>query len=224
MDKTRRILVLISSGLIVLLTALGSYVMLTNTNEGILTVYGISNLKFFTVDSNLLLGLTHLAYLILAVTGVLDNDDRVRLWMERLVYIATVAVSLTFTVVVFFFAPSLGLSPLLQDANLYFHLIIPVLAIVICCALHRGRVIPMKETAMALIPPVLYGVYYTLILLTRGVHFPETDWYGFANGGIVGSALTACGIFLVTWALALLLRLAAGSTYRQARHKQTSEV
>ena len=198
------------------LTVIGLSITFTSREEGILTVYGAENLKFFTVDSNLLLGLAHLAALLLGVTGVLGKNGQLRLWTERLLYVATAAVSLTLTVVVCFFAPSLGLGPLTQGANLYFHLIEPVLAIVIFCVFHRGRHIPLWETAAAVAPSVIYGLYYTAVLLVRGVRFPDTDWYGFASGGPIGSLLTAAAVFLLTWLLALLLRLAAGGTRRRA--------
>lgn len=201
---------LICSGAIALLTAAGCCVMLTGTNEGILSVYGLHNLKFFTVVSNLFLGLVSLTHVILAVSGYLEKHGKAQRWTERLIYIGTTAVSLTFVVVVCFFAPSLGLAPLLRDANLYYHLIIPVLAILAFCLFHRDRHIPLWETSLALIPSVLYGVYYTSVLLAKGVHFPDTDWYGFAAGGAAGSAATALGIFLVTWLLALALRTLSG--------------
>ena len=199
-----------AAGLIVLLTAVGLYITLTNTSEGILTAYGIENLKFFTVDSNLLLGLAYLAELCLAGTGLWKRSARLRLWTERLIYIATVAVALTFTVVAVFFGPAVGYPPLYQDANLFFHLIVPVLGMVSLCVLHRGRPIPLGETAAALIPSVLYGAAYTANLLVRGARFPETDWYGFASGGVTGAAATAAGVLVTTWLLALLLRRAAG--------------
>lgn len=212
----------LASSLLVALTAIGLYKTLTGTNEGILIAYGAENLKYFTVDSNLLLGLVYLLELILSAACIPEKNERVRLLTEQLLYIATVAVALTFTVVAVFFGPSVGYAPLYQDANLYFHLIIPVLAIASYCLFHRGRFIPLWETSAALIPSMLYGAYYTVVLLLYGAHFPETDWYGFASGGIVGSVISASGVFLVTWAMALLLRLAAGGTKRQAAPAEPS--
>ena len=196
--------------LIVLLTVIGTYVMVTDRNEGFLTVYGIRNLKFFTVDSNLFLGLVCALEL-----GYAAGARSAPIWLERLLYIATVAVSLTFTVVVVFFGPALGYQKLFQGANLYFHLIIPVLAVLSFCTIRHSRSIPLWETAAALVPSVLYGAFYTAVLLVRGIHFPDTDWYGFASGGVIGSILTAGGIFLTTWILALLLRWLSGGTKRK---------
>lgn len=197
---------LAASALIVVLTAIGACVMLTNSREGLLIVHGVRNFRYFTVDSNILLGLVHLALLITACV----RRGRTPLVLECLVYVATVATSLTFAIVVGFFGPSIGYGELFRDANLYFHGIVPVLGIVVLCVFHRRR-IPMRETLIAVIPSAVYGLYYTLVLLTRGVRFPDTDWYGFAQNGLGGSVVSAAGVFLVTWVLALLLRLAAGS-------------
>ena len=218
-EKKQSIPACILAGLIVLLTVIGTCVMIRSRSKGLLIADGLENLKYYTVDSNLFVGVVHLGYLILAAARGVESNDSVQLWTERFIYIAVTAVSLTFVVVVLFFAPFVGLAPLMQDANLYFHLIIPVLAIVSFCAFHRDRAIPLWETALALIPPVLYGLYYTIVLLVKGVHFPFTDWYGFAAGGVWGSVLTAAMIFLLTWALALLLRLGVGGTLRQARRR-----
>ena len=220
MTERPRIPKLVSSALLVILTAVGTYITLTSRSKGLLTSFGVQNFKYFTVDSNLLLGLVCLAELILTAAGVTARSERVRLWLERLVYVATVAVALTFTVVVCVFAPFVGLRPLVQDANLYFHLIEPVLAMLALCAFRRGRMIPLWETALALVPTTAYGLYYTAVLLARGVRFPETDWYGFASRGVVGSVAVAVFLHLLTWALALLLRLAAGGTKRQARRRE----
>ena len=216
MKNRKKAVSLSASALIVALTALGAYITFTSTEEGILTVYGSSNLKFFTVDSNLLLGLVCLFDLLMTAAGRTEQSERLRLWLDRLIYIATVAVALTFTVVAAFFGPSIGYSGLYQGANLYFHLIIPVLGMVFLCTLRRNRPIPLWETAAALIPALLYGLYYTATLLIFGVHFPDTDWYGFAAGGVSGSVIMAGGIFLTTWLLALLLRALSGGAKRRA--------
>lgn len=205
----RRARALISSGVIVLLTAVGTVVSLTSKSKGLLTSYGLENLKYFTVDSNLLLGLACLLELVLAAAG------RAPAWMDTLRYLATVAVSLTFTVVAVFFGPFVGYAPLYRDGNLFFHLLVPAVGILSFCVLRRGRFIPLRETGLAVLPSVAYGLYYTAVLLRRGVHFPDTDWYGFAAGGVVGSVLTAAAVFLLTWVLALLLRLASGGTKRR---------
>ena len=68
------------SGLIAVLTGIGTVIMLTNNKEGILTVYGAENLKFFTVESNLLIGIVHLLSLFLYDAS---GQER-RLWLDRL--------------------------------------------------------------------------------------------------------------------------------------------
>lgn len=199
MRSVRNVRRMLSAALIVLLALIGTAVTFTDRSEGLLTAFGLQNLRYFTVDSNLFLALVCLAELIAGLMG------KTELWLERLRYMATVAVALTFTVVAVFFGPFVGFAPLYRNGNLFFHLLIPVAAILSFCLLYR-RTVPLRETFLALIPSVLYGIYYTAVLLVRGVRFPETDWYGFAAGGLVGSVLSAAGIFLTTWLLALLLR------------------
>lgn len=203
--------------LMVLLTVLGAVIMVTNRKDGVLVAYGWENLKFFTVDSNLLLGLAYLLELGSLAAQRMGRLRRPPLWIARLLYVATVAVALTFTVVVAFFGPAIGYGELFRGANLFFHLVIPVLAMAFFCIFHRDRYISWPETGAALIPSVLYGLYYTGCLLVSGVHFPETDWYGFAAGGVVGAIISATSIFLITWVLALLLRLISGSAKRKER-------
>lgn len=216
MKSKRCSLTLLSSALIVVLTAVGTAVSLTSRSVNLLTAYGLQNLKYFTVDSNLFLGLVCLTELLLAAARRAGRIAEIPAWIGTLQYIAAVAVALTFTVVMVFFGPAVGYAPLLREGNLYFHLLVPLLALISFCTLRRGRYIPLRDTALALIPSVLYGAYYTVTLLLYGAHFPSTDWYGFALGGIRGSVMSASGIFLLTWLLALLLRLAAGGTRRAA--------
>ena len=208
---------LLSSGLIVVLTAIGAAVMFTKRNESILTAHGLQNLKYFTVDSNLFLSLACLAELVFAAAERAGRTDRDPPWLDTVIYAATVSVALTFTVVVLLFGPGIGYAPLFRGANLFFHLIIPVLAVAFFCTLRRDRQIPLGETALALIPPALYGAYYTAVLLLHGVHFPETDWYGFGSGGTARSVFTAAVILLLTWLLALLIRLLSGGRKCRAR-------
>ena len=240
--KTLRI---ISSALIVLLAAVGAVITFTGTKEGLLTAAGLQNLKFFTVDSNLFLGLVCLADLALAVedgraagkpgagddspagdpTGELTLPACVHPWLDRLMYMAVVAVTLTFVIVAVAFGPAVGYGLLYREANLFFHLVVPLLALVSFTVLRRARpaplrVIPLRETALAVMPAVIYGLYYTAVLLIYGVRFPDTDWYGFAAGGVRGSVISALGVLLLTWLLALGVRLLAGGRSPRKRTRK----
>ena len=219
-NRHNKYLRVISSGLIVILVAIGAVITFTSTKEGLLTARGLQNLKYFTVDSNLFLGLVCLVDVIAALIDLEHEKGpgsvpAARPLLELLRYTAVVAVTLTFTVVAVFFGPGVGYGFLYRDANLFFHLIIPVLGLLSFAATHRElpaslRPIPLWETLLALAPSVVYGVYYTVVLLVRGVHFPDTDWYGFAAGGVRGSMISAVGVLLATWLLALGVRLLAG--------------
>ena len=67
------------------------------------------------------------------------------------------------------------------------------------------------DNALALIPSILYAVYYVVNMVLNGVgEWPDTnDWYGFLNWGIPGAIGIAAGIFAVTYVIGLILRKAA---------------
>ena len=203
------------SALLIALAAVGAYLMLTNSEGEALTHRGLRSLIFFTVDSNLLMGLISVSDMAFCGAVLRGKRRMIPVWQERLYYMAVVSVSLTFGTVMLFLGPLLGYGAMFAGANLFFHLICPVLAILLFCGLHRGRYMPLWETLFALIPMALYGIYYTALLLIYGIHYPETDWYGFAAGGMRTAPFVAALITGATWGMAWLLRLAAGGRKRK---------
>ena len=60
--KAKAIAALVCSVFIVVMCAVAFGMMINNTGEKMLQVYGLENLKFFTVLSNLLLGMVSAVY------------------------------------------------------------------------------------------------------------------------------------------------------------------
>ena len=77
---------------------------------------GFSNLRYFTVLSNLFQGVVSLAYFF---------GRKV----SRLKYAATTAIAFTFIVVLCFLGPTRGYDSVYSGANFFSHLVVPVLAI-----------------------------------------------------------------------------------------------
>ena len=195
---------------IVVMTAIGCVVMLFfGSEDGILVAHGAENLKFFTVLSNLFEGLVSL---ILAL----------RLWRIRrgraagiphglflLKLIACVTVTVTFLVVALFFGPLYGYLILYEGANLWFHLVIPLLAILEFIFLDRFDELSFRETLLPVLAPLIYGLLYCLNLLANGVGTgPDTnDFYGFLLWGLPVGLCIFAGILLLVWAAGVLLRL-----------------
>lgn len=182
----------------VLLTWLG----MTLFGQGPLSENGLGNLKYFTVQSNLLEGAASVIWLI-----DVKRNGRAGAGAERLKYIAAASVALTFTVVMTFLGPLYGYTFMLHGANLFFHLIIPVASILEIVFLSDGEY-TLKDNNLAAIPPLIYGTLYLINILVNGIgEWPDTnDWYAFLAWGYPVGIVIFASICVVTWLLGLLMR------------------
>ena len=166
---------------------------------------GWSDLKYFTVESNLLVGIVALLWVILRLV---KGREGMPAFMTYLKYLSAAAVFVTFTVVVCFLGPLYGYGRMYYGANLFFHLLVPLAAIVEWALFEEGKV-SFRESFFAVIPPVLYGIGYLTNCIVNGVGSWETvrnDWYSFLEWGYgVGAAIFVV-IALIAWGLGLALR------------------
>ncbi len=151
-----------------------------NTEGSSLLASGFECFKFFTVDSNVLMGIASLLSLIF----ILIKKESVFISVFK--YIATASVTLTFLTVMFYLGPVFGMLSMLQGPNSLMHLVIPVIAIV-----HLLFVEPkLKEhkkryILFSVIPMMVYGVIYLInVAANNGYGNVNYDWYFFGSFGI----------------------------------------
>ena len=192
------------NGLIVIFTAIGLIVMFSiQAPKGSLTAYGFANFKYYTVLSNVICGIVAAVYL--------RAGKNARVLSKGLVtakLMAAAAVTLTFLTIAAFLGPIYGHALLYRGSNLFFHLIVPVLAMAEFVLLDPGSEIPLRAAVLSVVPTVLYGTCYAVNLFVNGIgQWPDTnDWYGFVNWGYpVGFGIFGM-ITLATFAAACLLR------------------
>ena len=162
-----------------------------------LSTGGFQNLRYFTVLSNLLQGGVSLAYVFGRKTG-------------RWKYAATVSVALTFFVVLLFLGPAYGYDSMYTGANFWFHLVVPVLAMVDFLIFDREDTFSIRDSFFTMIPMLAYSSFYIGNLLLNGVK--RNDWYGFAKGGPLSAVMAFLIILATNWVIALLLRLPRRAT------------
>ena len=172
--------------------------MFTNKEPGALASAGIMNLRYFTVLSNIAEGIVSLVWVILFLMK--KSSDTI----DRAKYVAAVSVALTFATIAFFLGPIYGHLSMYQGANFWFHLIIPIIAM-IEYIFAGGKVVGQKENLIAVIPMLLYGCVYLVNVLIRGVE--GNDWYGFVNWGLPIGILIFAIMCLATYGMGLVLRL-----------------
>lgn len=171
---------------------------------------GMSSLKYFTVLSNLLLGVASLGYAVCQARCLRGSAPEIPRAIHVLKYVATTAVGLTFLTVMVFLGPLYGYPEMFAGANLWLHLVLPVLAIAEFCVLEGPYDLRQRDNLAAVLPTLLYGICYVGNILANGFgHGAATnDWYGFTLWGLDKIPLVLGVMLLVTYLIGLAIRLA----------------
>ena len=191
--------------------------MATSRGVEAFTATGLVSLKYFTVLSNLLLGLASLVCAVYLIR-YLRRGLIVPKWAHLLKFAGTVAVTITLMTVLLFLGPRLGYAAMFAGVNLWFHGVLPVLGIAGFVFFDTQRGLSFKESFVGLVPVVLYGVFYVGNILINGVGVrPNTnDWYGFTLFGMQLLPVVLLVMVLATWVFALILR-AVNAAVRKRR-------
>ena len=206
---------LILNSLIVIFTIFASVIMFSGIKimhgmEPVLESSTFGMFRFFTVDSNLLIGIISLIFLLKERQLLLGKIKRISTWYYILKLIGTVSVTLTFLVVMFYLAPISpgGIMSMLQNSNLFFHLIIPVLSITTFCFFENTSKIRFRKNLYSLIPTFGYTIFYltnVLIHLENGVVSTKYDWYWFVQGGLHQIYIVIPSMLLITLIISIIL-------------------
>ncbi len=187
------------------LTAAGTYVMLKGIDaDEHLAADGIGSVKYFTVQSNLLYGIYAGVFAVCEL--IYGSADAIPQVMYLLKYIFTVGITLTMITVLCYLAPVVEKSypPLFKGANLYFHLLVPLLGLASFCFFEKSAVISVPQVFLGLIPFMLYGIYYAVNALSHaenGQVSIKYDWYAFLAKGIDKAAIASVIMFAAAAAI-----------------------
>lgn len=159
------------------------------TESNILDFPGVNDFQFFTVDSNILLGIASIVFIVYEILVIKNKEQDIPRWVRLFKYVATVATSLTMIIVVLFLGPvaPTGYFSLFVNGNLFFHFLCPLLGMITLLCFENSKAYKFKELFLGLLPTVIYGTYYlinVLVHMENGVVNSEYDWYGFAQGGV----------------------------------------
>jgi len=180
--------------LVVIMTIVASIIMFTgfkfmHSYGMVLESTRIGMLRFFTVQSNIFVGIVSLLFAINEIkllTGKI-NDIPPNMYILKLM--STTAVGLTFLVVFTYLGPiaKYGIPSMLTNSNLFFHLLIPVVSILNFICFEKTNIIKPKNVLYGIIPTFLYGIFYVINILLHmenGKVSPIYDWYWFVQNGV----------------------------------------
>ena len=167
-------------------------------------------IKFFTVQSNIFMGIAALLY---AINEILHLKKGIELNRTLFIikYIATICVTITFFTVALFLAPVFykdNYFALFYDTNFLFHLVIPVLSMIIFIFLENRSDMNIKITFLGIVPYIVYSIFYVILAITHmenGKVVDGYDWYGFLYFGIPTFILLTFIMIVATYLLSFLL-------------------
>ena len=197
---------------IVLLEAFAITWIMTAAGNGVLSGGKLRALRYFTVDSNILMGLFSLWAAVDQGMVLKGKRREVSTVSYILKLTGTVGVTLTMFVTIFFLGPTIGrrsgFFSLFAKSNFFLHLVNPVLSIVTFLCFEKTSKIAFKHTFTAVIPLVIYAVYYVREVLTHmtdGVIQKGYDWYGFFAFGLRTANIILPLLLLITWLISFAL-------------------
>ena len=145
----------------------------------VLEVSNIEMFKFYTVDSNILVGIASLILSIYEYRSI-KNNIKIPRGVILFKYIATSGILLTFLVTLLFLAPRYGFYAMYNNNNLFFHLIVPILSFISFVFFEKSD-IPYSYSFLGILPMIIYSTYYGSMIVINGI---SNDFYGFLSGNI----------------------------------------
>ncbi len=213
-DKKRLIAAAVINIIIFIVTA-GIVVSYFFGNDGEYHIDPLGRFRLFTTDSNILCAVTSFIAAICEIRILAGKSEALPLWAQTLKYIGTVAVLLTFTVVVTFLGPTMGyIQMLFVGTSVYMHLLGPVLAFASFVFLEEGTKLAKRVIPLGALSIFIYGIYYLIrFVFIEPASSGWYDFYGFNIGGFWYISFIA--VNLVGIGLAAVIRLLHNIKYRK---------
>ena len=199
------IISLVLNALVFLLVITGIIIMLT-VGSGPLADRSIFVFKYFTFQSNVFVGVVSFVYAYYQLLIILGKKSKLPHVLLVFNHVGVTAVSLTFLIVVAFLAPGYGYDKMYIGANLFFHALVPLVAIINYLFFEKEAKISFKNTLFCLLPCALYGTVYFIVVASQNAYGNlSIDFYGFGKGGPGIGALNFVIVLSISYAIGLFL-------------------
>ena len=220
-NRVQCLCALICAGIVAICVCVGVTMNLVTIFDENFDHMGIRTFCMFTVDSNILAGLTMLLCVPYTVDGLRTGYYHLPDWVVVLMHVSVTAVSLTFLVSLCILAPVKGFVLIFTGSRFFLHGVCPIVSIVTFCCFIKSHLIRLWESFLALIPVFLYAAVYLVMVVFIGEERGGwNDFYGFATRVPIWISLVA--ILPLTYGIAALLRLGHDSRCRRQREKDAA--
>ena len=203
--------------LVFLLVITGTIIMLT-IGSGALTDNKLTVFKYFTFQSNVFMGIVAFVYGYYQMLILMKKKDKLPHVLLVFNYVGVVAVGVTFIIVITVLGPGYGYDKMYNNANLFFHALVPITAIINYLFFEKEMVIKFKETPIAMTPTVLYGIVYFIVVASLNAYGDlKIDFYGFGAQGPFMGALYFLIIIAISYVIGLFLYFINRCVFKKRR-------
>lgn len=169
-----------------------------------------STFKYFTTDSNIFLGIISAIMIGFEISALSKKTYELPKAIYVLKLAATTGVTLTMLTTLVYLAPRdpLGYFNKFVDSNFFFHLIVPLIALVSFICFEKTNKMPKKTAIIAILPMIAYTIYYAINAFSHienGVVSNEYDLYGFIDAGVLFSIIIIPLMILITYLISVVL-------------------
>lgn len=224
MERTKKIFnifSLILNLLILCFTVYAVSTFYTGTGDGNMAVQGTTSFRYFTVDSNILAAILSAVMLVFNFKKIKNINAEIPGTVRLLKFMSTVAVTLTMITACFFLSTVYSLKMMISGNCFFLHLITPLLAILACTVFEADKKMSFKEMLSGLIPTVVYGaVYVVMVLIIGKANGGWEDFYSFNSGILENKWYLSIFIMLfATFLISLVLRAIYNGIAKQVNKK-----
>ena len=220
-NRIQCLFALISAAIVAVCVAVGVTMNLVTIYDVNFDHMGIRTFAMFTVDSNILAGLTMLLAIPYTIDGLRTGYYHLPDWVVVLMYVGVNAVALTFLVSLFILAPIKGFVLIFTGSRFFLHAVCPVLSILAFCCFINSHIIRLKEAVIAMIPVFIYTVVYLVMVIFIGEERGGwNDFYGFATKVPIWVSMLV--ILPASFGIAMLLRWAHNARCLSQRQKDAA--
>ena len=216
-DNKRFLVSFILNILVFLLVVAGTIVMMTVKSKELAT-NTIAVFKYFTFQSNIFMGCVAVVYAYYQLLIIKKKADKIPHVLTIFNLVATGAVALTFIVVIAFLGPGYGYDKMYKNANLFFHLIVPVVAIINFIFFTRSEKYRFVQTLFSVVPCFLYGLVYFIVVASQNAYGDiNVDFYFFGKDGPIVGAFNYLMVMTIAYAIALGLYFANRLLFKKSK-------
>lgn len=206
MKQNKLLVISFILNILVVLSVITGTIITMTIGADALSGKSLSVFKYFTFQSNVFVGIVALIYAFYQFQIIRQKKSKIPHVLAVFNHVGVTAVGLTFVIVVAFLAPGYGYDKMYNKANLFFHALTPVFAIINYLFFEKENKVRFIETLYSTIPPLSYGVVYFIIVASQNAYGNlKIDFYNFGGNGPLMGVVNFVSIVVIAYTIGLFL-------------------